>query len=242
MQNSRKEEIVPVNSINEGRAISAPSESESRSQDVSIAYAAAYRKIHGNTRNHDNCAHLYESEASTERKKKTPDSATGNLFMSAALQWREQSVMLRASAKSSAVASGGELAQVPTAHTPSLLVPAHHPSRETDQGASRTARAMASGMTFAAGSDRVDPTMGFSLHYRFKSWQEQPGVDLRFERQGAEKIVAARTNHAHVTDAMQRHAEALPLDLTLRFERQQLDRQDERPPWSTQQQQEAGEQ
>ncbi|MGF6265264.1 hypothetical protein OKW49_006257 [Paraburkholderia youngii] len=242
MQNSGKEEAMPVNSINDGRAIAAPPDSELTSQDMRIACAAAYRKAYGNTRNHGNCAHLLESKASTERKRKTPDSAPANLLMSAELQWREQSVMLRASAKSSAVDAGGELVQVPTSHTRPLPVPAHAPSpRETDQGAPQTARAMASDMKFAAGSDHAHPTTFFSLHYTFKSWQGQPGVEIRFERQGGEKILAAGTNHAQVTDAMQRHSEALPLDLTLRFEGQQLGRQEEHAPWGARQEQEADE-
>ncbi|MEX3846698.1 hypothetical protein [Paraburkholderia sp. BR10882] len=220
------------NTIHDGCAIATPWGAELTLQAArGVSGASTYQKTHRNMRLDDDFADLWEIGAS-RKKKKTPDPRHGNLFIPPTQQWSERSAV--ASSKSAAGSAAGELAPVLTANSPPLPVYVKEPSCETDRGASRTARANAVGMVFA--TDCIHPTGGFSLHYRFKSWHGQPAVDLRFERKGAEFVVAAATKHARVTDTMQHHADALPSEWTLRFERKQLDSQDKRPLWPVQQQ------
>ncbi|RWA50967.1 hypothetical protein AU476_26705 [Cupriavidus sp. UYMSc13B] len=176
------------------------------------------RKFYVEMNNHDNCEPPKKNMgAKTQGKKKSPISAEADLFITAGLQWREDLPMGRLGARNGAVGGSGELAA----------------SLARGQW---TARTVANGMTPAAEAVDIHEAERVFVHYRFKSWPGEPCVDLCFASQGAEKIITASTHHAHITDAMQRHADELPSDTTLRFDRQRRDDEGERRPRREQQQ------
>ncbi|KVD78013.1 hypothetical protein WS62_29760 [Burkholderia sp. ABCPW 14] len=107
---------------------------------------------------------------------------------------------------------------------------------QATSGSTRRAQtAMSRGLNAAATND-VRPSEGSSLRYSFRTWNEQPSVELRFDSNLAAQTMTAHASHDRVANAMQQHASLLSSDVTLRFERQQADDQGKNPHGSNEQQ------
>ncbi|ONC26347.1 hypothetical protein AQ914_04505 [Burkholderia pseudomallei] len=67
-----------------------------------------------------------------------------------------------------------------------------------------------------------------SLNYRFATWQGQPNVNVRVQAQQQAFVLTATSEHQHVQQAMQQHADTLSADMKLQFDRESGDGRDER--------------
>lgn len=135
-----------------------------------------------------------------------------------------------ASATKTQVGISADVAQDSTTHksgtpiipamAPAVLMSAAAPAvPRTNQ---RTQAAVSRAMAAAAASE-ASPTDDASLHYSFRTWQEQPRVELRFDSSLVAGAMTAHASHDRVTAAMQQHAGLLPGDVALRFDRQHAD-------------------
>ncbi|CAJ8937331.1 BsaU protein [Burkholderia pseudomallei] len=119
-------------------------------------------------------------------------------------------------------AGDASLAGLPRGVQPQASLRAAEPAARAHDP-SRAARQRAQAGAAQADARDVRETQGTQVRYSFNSWDGRPAVELRFDADGAPRVVNAQPSHDRVQRAMEHGADRLSPGWTVEFDRSRAD-------------------